>query len=62
MFKSEAEHILRRAMEETKAEFTDEQVKCLALAILKISGVLLEEATAAMRNQAPGTQPKFFSG
>ncbi len=61
MFKSEAEQVIKRLMEETKAEFTDEQVACLAKAIIKITGIMLEEATAAMRNQAPGSPPKFFS-
>ncbi|HEY9869712.1 MAG TPA: hypothetical protein V6D08_11145 [Candidatus Obscuribacterales bacterium] len=60
MLKSDAEHIVRRAMEETGAEFTDEQVKALAVLVMKIAGRLVEEATASWRAR-PGSKPTFFS-
>lgn len=44
MIKSESERILRRCIEETKAQFSEEQIKCLSLAIMKICEELVEEA------------------
>ncbi len=60
MLKSDAEHIIRRAMEDTGAEFTDEQIKALAHLVMKISGRLVEEATASWHTK-PGSKPTFFS-
>ncbi len=49
-------------MAESKAEFTEEQIACLAKAILKITSVVLEEANSIMRSQPSGNNPpKFFS-
>jgi len=61
MLKSDAEHIVRRAMEETGAEFTDEQIRAMAIIAMKVAGRLVEEATAAWRRGAPGSKPSFFS-
>ncbi len=62
MFQSEAEKIIKRFMAESKAEFTEEQIACLAKAILKITSVVLEEANSIMRSQPSGNNPpKFFS-
>lgn len=46
MLKSEAERMLRRCIEETKAEFTEEQIQCLILAFLKITDRMIEEGFA----------------
>jgi len=60
MLKSEAEHIVRRAMEDAGAEFTDAQIAALAKLVMKIAGRLVEEATASWRAK-PGSHPTFFS-
>jgi len=60
MIKSEAETMIKRAMEETGAEFTEQQVQALAQATLKIAGRLVEEAIASWRAK-PGSRPMFFS-
>jgi len=59
MFKSEAERIIRRAMEETGAKFTDEQIQALSRAVVKICAAIIEEAFSSFR---PGTnsKPAFF--
>ena len=49
MLKSDAERILRRYAEESKAQFTEQQIECLALALLKISEQVVEEALALFR-------------
>lgn len=59
MLKCDAEHIIQRAMEETGAEFTDQQVTAMAVLVMKIAGRLVEEAVASWRT--PGTKPSFFS-
>jgi hypothetical protein len=60
MLKSEAEHILRRASEDTGAEFSEEQYQALSIAIMKIAGRLVEEAVASWRPR-PGSRPNFFT-
>lgn len=60
MLKSQAEQMIRRAMEETGAQFTDEQVQALATVIMRIAGRLVEEAVASWRPK-PGSRPTFFS-
>ena len=60
MLKSEAEHMLRRACEDTGAEFTDEQIQAISLAMMKIAGRLVEEAIASWRPK-PGSRPNFFT-
>jgi len=59
MLRSEAEHIIRPAMEDTGAEFTDEQIQALSTTIMKIAGRLVEEAVASWRR--PGSKPTFFT-
>ncbi len=54
MLRSESERILRKYMEETKAQFTEEQIQCLALALLKISEQITEEALALYRPKSTG--------
>lgn len=62
MLKSEAEHMVRRAAEETNCELTEEQIKCIALATMKIAGRLLEESTANTGGNRPGSKSQFFAG
>ena len=61
MYKSEAERAIRRAIEETDAVFTEEQIQALSKAITKIASQIVEEAFASYR---PGTsgKPGFFAG
>ena len=64
MLKSEAEHFVRRALEETGAQFTEEQIQALAYMIPKMVGRMVEEAMASMRPGTPGgptNKPHFYS-
>ena len=62
MLKSEAENMIRRAMEENEAQqLTDEQIKALAEAMMKICGRMIEEALSTWRPGVPGSKPTFFS-
>jgi hypothetical protein len=58
MLKSDAELIVRRALEDHEAKFTEEQIKALAQMILKVSGRLTEEAMASIGSKGTG---KFFA-
>ncbi len=60
MLKSDAELIVRRAMEDTGAQFTEEQIKALSLLSMRIAGRLVEEMAASWRSR-PGSKPTFFS-
>lgn len=60
MFKSEAEDIIKRANEEFQAKFSEEQVKCLAMAMMKINGRMIEESFASYRPGGSG-KPSFFT-
>jgi hypothetical protein len=62
MFKTEAEHIIKRALEQTKAEFTDEQIKALSIITIKIAARVVEEAFSSSSSK-PGAQgkPNFFT-
>ena len=56
MLRSEAETVFRRCMEDTKAEFTEEQIQCLIMAIVKIGGRMVEEGVASSgRGGGPGS-------
>lgn len=62
MLRSEAETVFRRCMEDTKAQFTEEQIKCLVEAVLKISGRMVEEALASSsRGGGQGRRQGYFS-
>lgn len=61
MLKSEAEKIFRRAMEETNAQFSDEQVQCIVQAMLKIGGRMVEEAMASNRSTGGNRRPGYFA-
>lgn len=54
MLRSESEHILRRALEEAEAELTEEQIKALSDAMLKVAARVMEEAAANFRSGRPG--------
>jgi hypothetical protein len=58
MLKSEAERVIRRAMEETKAEFTEEQIQALCQIITKIASTTVEEALSSWK---PGGKSGFFA-
>jgi len=60
MYKSEAERIIRRVMEETKAEFTEEQVQASLIAT-KVAAAVVEEALSQWR-PASGSKPGYFAG
>jgi hypothetical protein len=49
MLKSEAERVIRRALEETHAQFTEEQIAALCLILTKICDQSIEEALANWR-------------
>jgi hypothetical protein len=60
MLKSDAERQIRKAIEETGAEFTEEQIKALSQMILKVASTVVEEAFASWRPGAGG-KPQFFA-
>jgi hypothetical protein len=49
MLKSEAERVVRRAVEEVNAQFTEEQLKALCTMIVKIVDASVEEALSSWR-------------
>jgi hypothetical protein len=61
MMKSEAEGMIRRALEENEAQLTDQQIAALAQAMLKICGRVIEEALSSWRPGVPGSRPTFFT-
>jgi hypothetical protein len=62
MLKSEAEHFVRRSIEETGAQFTEEQVQALAYMITKIAARMMEEAVASLRTTGgQGPKQHFYS-
>ncbi len=62
MLRSEAEVVFRRCMEDTKAEFTEQQIKCIVEAVIKISGRMVEEASASSnRGAGPGRKQGYFA-
>ncbi len=60
MLKGDAERIIRRAMEETGAEFTEQQVEALCMICMRISGRIVEEMAASWKPR-PGSKPTFFT-
>ncbi|MBZ0189023.1 MAG: hypothetical protein K8F91_22450 [Candidatus Obscuribacterales bacterium] len=61
MLKSDAERIIRRSIEETGAEFTEEQIAALSQMILKIAATMVEEALSTFKPSGPGSRPQFFA-
>ena len=60
MYKSDAERIIRKTIEETGAVFTDEQIEALSKAITKIASQVVEEAFASYKPGSPG-KSSFYS-
>lgn len=63
MLKSEAEHFVRRGMEETGAQFTEEQIQALSYMVMKIAGRMVEEAMSTIRPSqgGQGGKPHFYA-
>jgi hypothetical protein len=55
MYRSEAELVIRRAIEETGAQFTEEQIQAISIITTKVAQTIVEEALAQMR---PSGNPK----
>jgi hypothetical protein len=62
MLKSEAERVVRRAMEETGAEFTEEQIEALCRMIPKIAATVVEEAFSNQGRGSGGGKGGFYAG
>lgn len=60
MLKSEAEKVVRRAIEDNGAEFTEEQILAICQLCVKISSTIVEEALASWRPSGGG-KPQFFA-
>ena len=58
MFKSEAERIIRKTMEETGAKFTEEQIQALSKIIPKMAALIVEEAFSSRGTNSSG-KPGF---
>jgi hypothetical protein len=54
MLKSEAERVIRQSIEETDAQFTEEQIEALCIIINKIAIRTVEEAFANWRPSGGG--------
>jgi hypothetical protein len=54
MLKSEAERVIRQTIEETDAQFTEEQIEALCIIINKIAIRTVEEAFANWRPSGGG--------
>ena len=60
MLKSEAEHVIRAAIEETDAQFTEEQIQALCILINKIALRTVEEAFANWRPSGGGGKGGYY--
>jgi hypothetical protein len=60
MLKSEAEQVIRSAIMETGAQFTEEQIQALCILVNKIAARTIEEAFANWRPSAGG-KPNFYA-
>lgn len=49
MYKSDAERMVRRAIEETGAEFTEEQIQAISIITAKVAAAVVEEALSQWR-------------
>jgi hypothetical protein len=54
MLKSDSERMVRRAIEDTDAKFTEEQIQALSQMILKIVSAQVEEMLALWRPSGGG--------
>ncbi|MDZ4833497.1 MAG: hypothetical protein SGJ27_06930 [Candidatus Melainabacteria bacterium] len=57
MLKSEAERVIRKALEESDAQFTDEQITALSLIMIRITATTIEEAFANWKGSGGGGRP-----
>jgi hypothetical protein len=57
MYKTEAERVIKQAIKETGAQFTEEQIKALSVITTKIADRIVEEALASMPSNM-GSQGK----
>ena len=54
MLKSEVERVVRKCIEETKAEFTEEQIEAISLMLLRVTATQIEEGFANNRGGGGG--------
>lgn len=54
MLKSEVERVVRTVIEETKAEFTEEQIEALSQMLLRVTATQIEEGFANNRGSGGG--------
>lgn len=60
MLKSEADRVIRRALEDNNANFTEEQIAALSQLVVKIASTVVEEALSNWRPGSSG-KPQFFA-
>ena len=61
MLKTDAEHILRRLIDETDAQFSEEQINCLVRFVKKFTERTIEEALNTYTPGKLGSRPSFFT-
>jgi hypothetical protein len=61
MYKSDAEGLIRRVMEETKAQFSEEQIEALSIITTRVAAAVVEEALSQWR-PASGSRPNYTAG
>lgn len=61
MYRSEAELVVRRAIEETGAEFTEEQIRAMSIITTKVATAIVEEALSQLRTSANAKQ-RYMGG
>lgn len=61
MYRSEAELVVRRAIEETGAEFTEEQIQAISIITTKVATTIVEEALSQWRPSG-NAKPRFYGG
>jgi hypothetical protein len=59
MYRSEAELVIRRAIEETGAEFTEEQIQAISVITTKVAAAVVEEALSQWRPSS-GSKPRYY--
>lgn len=61
MLKSEAERVVRQVIEDTGAQFTEEQIAAISQICLRVAATVVEEALASWRPSGGGGRPQFFA-
>ena len=59
MLKSEADRVVRKAMEETGALFTEEQIQAICMIVTTVASRTVEEAFANWRPNSGG-RPNYY--